>query len=74
MIKLTWSLNKSLAISCVLYLSVMRIAALGGLIEELQQGRPAVWCLMFDHHCTQLGQRVLHCVSATQKYVGLVQN
>lgn len=40
--------NKNLSIFCV--------AALCGFVEELQEGRPAVWGLVFDHNCTQLGQ------------------
>ena len=47
-----------------LYLSLVKVAALGGLIEELQQSRPAVRCLVFDHHRAELGKRVLHRVSA----------
>lgn len=39
-----------------MYLSVMGVGALGGLIEELEQGRPAVWCLMFNHNSTELGE------------------
>lgn len=50
------TLSQFLLNLCILYLSVIRIAALGGLTEEIQQGRPAVWCLVFNHHCTQLGQ------------------
>lgn len=51
------------------YLSVMRDAALGGLIKKLQQGRPAVWCLMFNHNCTQLGQSMLHGVPAKERQI-----
>lgn len=51
--------NKNLSVFCV--------AALCGFVEELQEGGPAVWGLVFDHDCAQLGERVLHRVPATRQ-------
>lgn len=48
-------------------LSVFGVAALGGFAEELQERRPAVRGLVFDHDGAQLGERVLHGVPATRQ-------
>lgn len=48
-------------------LSVFGVAALGGFAEELQERRPAVRGLVFDHDGAQLGERVLHGVPATRR-------
>lgn len=42
------------------YLSVMRVAAFGRFSQKLHQSRPAIWRLMLDYHCTQLGEGVLY--------------
>lgn len=38
----------------------MWVAAFGRLGEKLHQSRPAIWRLVLNYHCAQLGERVLH--------------
>ena len=49
------------------YLSVLGVVALGGLVEKLQEGGPAVRGLVLHHHCAQLRERVTHSVAAEER-------